>query len=496
MEAFTKIGTGLFPELAGEEHAADVKRARAELIPFTRRLYPDYRPSRHHEVIADALQKVSTGEIKRLIITMPPRHGKSELASVNFPAWHLARNPDDRIIAVSYGSSLANRFSRQARDKFRSPRWPFPEVRLSHVVHGIESWEIAGHRGGYQRTSIGGAVTGMGANILIIDDPHKDSAEARRPSARQAVWDWYQGTAHTRLEAGGRVVVIATRWHHDDLIGRLIKGQDRETYEEQGLDYEPWTVIHLPALALSPDAETGPDLLDRAEGEALWPERYPRAAMLAKRIEIGAYQFAAQYQGTPTDEESTIFKAEYWRYYPRDKQPPMVGEPYQFVDTSFGKSESADYSVIATWATFPTGYGPVDIWRGRPTFPELKQAVVREYDKWRPEAVVIEDKASGQSLIQELRKETRIPIITFNPGDKDKVARAHSVSAVVESGRVLLPSAASWLDEFVQEHREFPSGANDDTVDTTVMALLRLARADGFEQIDEDTMEALSLLGI
>lgn len=378
---------------------------------------------------------------------MPPRHGKSELASIRFPAWYLGRNPDKRIIGASYAASLSYRFSRAARNVIRSDEWPYP-IRLADDSQSVQAWDIADHRGGYFAAGVGGPITGMGADLLIIDDPVKNQEESDSAVYRENVWEWYTSTAYTRLEDDAAVVLIMTRWHHDDLAGRLL------VQAQQGGDQ--WVTLSLPAID--------------AEGSALWPEKYDTAALQRIKGAVGSRTWTALYQQSPTDDETAIIKREWWRTYTAS---PECDRVIQIWDTAFKTKQSSDYSVCATWGATATGYYLLDLWRARVEFPELKRAVVMQSAKHNPSAVIVEDAASGQSLIQELRRETNLPIIAVKP-DRDKLARVHAVTPMIEAGRAYLPESAPWLSDFVEEHAQFPSGAHDDQVDTTAMALARL----------------------
>ncbi len=451
----------------------------ASLLAFVTRMSPGYRPARHHRHLAAALERVERGEIDRLLVVMPPRHGKSELCSVHFPAWFLGRNPDLRVIACSHTAALAQRFSRLVRGKVTDPRWPFP-ARLAAGEATVQAWGLAGHAGGYVAAGVGGPITGMGADLLIIDDPVKSAEEALSAAVRDRTWEWYTGTAYPRLETGGRIVVIGTRWHPDDLIGRILASPEREQ----------WHLIHFPALA------TGPDPLGRAPGDPLWPERFDARALERIKQAMGSFWFAAQYQGEPVAPSGQIFRPDAWPRYQGDPAALYrTGGPWQFLDTAYKAGAGHSRSAIVTWVATERGWAVVDCWTGQPDFPVLVEIVREQAAKWRPLAVVIEDQASGQSLLQTLRATTRLPVVPWRPGDRDKVARAHAVSAYIEAGRVALPAAAPWVEDFVLEHAHFPAGRHDDLVDTTTMALLYLT-AGAWEAISGDLARDLAEVGL
>lgn len=433
-----------------ETTTPEATEATTSLIPFAEHTHPRYQPAPHHHLIAEKLEAVERGEIDRLMIFMPPRMGKSELASIRFPAWCLGRHPERRIIGSSYAADLAYRFSRQARNIINDPRWPFPNVRLSADSASVKAWDIAGNTGGYIGAGVGGPITGAGAHLLIIDDPVKNAEEAGSQTYRDAVWEWYQSTAYTRLEDKGAVVLIQTRWHHDDLAGRLMLESERGG--------DQWVIVKLPAID--------------DDGGALWPEKYDVEALERIKGAVGSRAWTALYQQEPTDDAGAIIRREWWRSY---RQLPEMDHVIQIWDTAFKAKETSDWSVCATWGSGSDGYYLIDLWRDRVTFPDLKRKAAMLYEQRRPDAVVIEDAASGQSLIQELKRETKIPIIAYKP-DKDKVARVNAVTPIIEAGRAFLPESASWLAGFIEEHTQFPNGAHDDQVDTTSMALLRFQR--------------------
>jgi predicted phage terminase large subunit-like protein len=434
--------------------------AKAHLIPFTQRMYPGYRVAPHHDLIARVLEEVSqTPGGDWVAITMPPRHGKSLLASQHFPAWHLGNHPNDEIIACSYSADLANSFSRKARNLLSDPRWPFPKIRTAGDLSRVEAWGIAGHRGGYVASGVGGGITGRGADILLIDDPVKNAEEAESQTYRDRAWDWFTSTALTRLMPGGRVILIGTRWHEDDLIGRA-------------LNHDGFHFRHLNLPALDDD------------DNALWPDQYPAERLKAIRAQIGSRAFNALYQQQPTGVEGSILKREWWGWY--DHRPFEFDWVVQSWDTAFKKGQDNDFSACLTLGLVNGEVYGLDLWMDRVDFPELKRAAHAQYVKWRPDEIVVEDKGSGQSLIQELATPfpnpepdrnmpyLMLPIVGFHP-DGDKIARANAASPYVESGRVRLPPNTVWAERFVEDCAAFPYGAHDDDVDAFTQGMLRLA---------------------
>lgn len=465
--------------------ALTAEQAAAQLHPtaFAALTMPSYRPQPFHWTIGDHLADLAAGRCDRLLISIPPRHGKTELVSIRFPAWFLGRNPDARVIGASYGSELAEDFGRKARAVISDPLFGavWPGVKVARDSSAALRWDIEGRRGGYVGAGVGGPLTGRGANLLLIDDPIKNRQEAESETIRQGVWDWYTSTAYTRLEGRGAVAVIATRWHEDDLIGRLLAA------EKDGGDR--WRVVNLPALD--------------AQGRALWPEKFSAELLAQIRINVGPRDFEALYQQRPQPLEGGLFKRDWWRTY--DAMPPMWRVEH-VVDSSFKEGVENDPSVIATWGRAERGYYLLDLRLGRWAFPDLLGHIHAHAARWRPlfpgAPVVIEDKASGQSAIQMLRLPLpqaggamlpALPVIAFKiKQSASKVSRAEAVTGLVEAGQVYLPRTAPWLEEFIREHSVFPNGVHDDQVDTTSMGLMRLSQA---EHVDRAAHADVTYIG-
>lgn len=400
---------------------------------------------KHLQFIGEKVQKVIDREIRKLMIFVPPRHGKSEKVTVRLPAYWLERWPDQRVIVGAYNQTLANKFSRKTR-KISAGR-----VALSPERTAVDDWETE-EGGGLRAVGVGGGITGMGGNLIIIDDPVKNREEANSQTYREKVWDWYTDDLYTRLEPGAPIILIMTRWHDDDLAGRILKSEDAPN----------WTVINLPALAEEGDA------LGRKTGEALCPERYDEAALESLKKIMGS-SFQALYQQRPSAAEGEIFKREWWRYF---KEAPEFKQIVQSWDTGFKKDTHNDFSVCTTWGVSDTGFYLLDRWKEKVEYPQLKRTAKNMDAKWKPRAVLVEDKASGQSLIQELMQETTIPVKKIPVGKyDDKISRAYAVTPTIEAGRVYLPESAPWLADFLDEMAVFPNGEHDDTVDSVTQAL-------------------------
>ena len=420
--------------------------AREDLACYALAVYPNFELAAHHRLIVDKLEAVERGEISRLMIFMPPRHGKSLLGTQIFPAWFLGRNPDRSIITACYGQELVDDFGRKVRNLVINPvhRAIFPGFRLAEDSAGMRRFDTTAG-GSYYAVGRGGAITGRGAHLLLIDDPLKDAEEARSELTRRALHEWFKSVAYTRRQPGGAVVLISTRWHQDDLAGHLLRQ-----------DPNGWPVLSLPAIAEVDESF-------RRAGEALWPEKYPLEELEKTRTLIGGSIFASLYQQRPAAAEGEVFKREWWRYF---REPlPSFRRVIHSWDTAFKSGAENDFSVCTIWGVAESGrYYLLGLWRGKVEFPELKRCMISLAELWNPIQILVEDKASGQSLIQELRYESALPIIPIKV-DKDKRARAEAVTPLIEAGLVSLPESAPWLNDYVDELAAFPNGAHDDFVD-------------------------------
>lgn len=398
----------------------------------------------HIKFICDALSKnMRSNGKKKLMIFLPPRHGKSELVTIRYSTWFLEHNPELRVIIGAYNQMLANKFSRKVR------RIAEERFSISNERSAVEDWET-NQGGGLRAVGVGAGITGQGGDIIIIDDPVKNREEAQSTAYREKVWTWYTDDLYTRLEPGGMLVLIMTRWHEDDLAGRILASDDAPN----------WDVISLPAIA-----EPG-DALGRTEGEALCPERYDVPALM-KIKSIMKSSFDALYQQRPSAMEGVIFKREWWMWY--TAQPHFHGI-VQSWDTGFKAREDNDYSCCITAGVSATGIYLLDRWMEKVEYPELLKTVDALAHKWRPFNILIEDKASGQSLIQDMKRKTRWAITPVQV-DKDKRVRASLASPLVESSRVYLPEGLPWVQDYVDSMATFPNAAHDDDVDASTLLL-------------------------
>jgi predicted phage terminase large subunit-like protein len=425
--------------------------ARQDLGAFAAAVFPGFQFPAHLRLLADELEEVERGQLRRLVLTLPPRHGKSLLASTIFPAWYLGRDPSRSVIFATYSEELSTDFGRRVRNVAADPifRVVFPEARISPDAASVHRFALTAG-GTYYATGRGGAITGRGADLLLLDDLVKDAEEARSEAVRTSVREFFERVAFTRLQPGGAVVLIGTRWNLDDLIGVVLE-------ERAG---ERWRVVNLPALAV----EDEPPPLSRRAGDPLWPERFPAAVLSEIRAVLGSAAFETLYQGNPVAAEGQMFRRDWWRFYD-PARPSRFSRVTLSLDTAFQAKQTADYSAATVWGETEAGFLLLDAWRGRVEFPELKRRVVALAETWSPHAVLIEDKASGQSLVQELKSGTRLPVLPVKVTG-DKIARAAAATPTVEAGRVYLPSGVPWLDDFLAELSSFPAGKHDDFVDT------------------------------
>ena len=452
----------LSAQVKAEQELAKRILSRKRLLPFVERFNPDYLAGWVHKDICQRLEKfseqVANKESPRLMLFMPPRHGKSTLASVAFPAWHLGRHPNHEFISCSYSGSLAMSFSRKVRQLLREPVYKnvFEKSRLDKDSQSIESWQTT-QGGGYVAAGVGGGITGKGANVLVIDDPVKNREDAESDNNRAATWDWYTSTAYTRLSPGGGILVILTRWHDDDLAGRLLK------QAEEGADQ--WEVIRYPAIAEI-------DENFRKQGESLHPERYNVDALEQIRKAIGPRDLSALYQQNPVSDEGDYFSRDMIRYYEYDEIDTAELNYYCAWDLAIGQRDRNDYSVgIVVGIDEYDHLYVVDVVRGKYDGFELVEQILDLYETWRPGIVGIERGHIEMALGPFLQKRTRERGLSeayfkdLKVGRRDKEARARAIQGRMQQGMVYFPKDAVWTGTMVAELLRFPNGAHDDQVD-------------------------------
>jgi predicted phage terminase large subunit-like protein len=454
------------------------ENCQENFMDFVHKVWPDFIDGAHHKEMADAFERVANGKIKRLIINMPPRHTKSEFASYLLPAWFLGKFPKKKVIQTSHTAELAVGFGRKVRNLVDSDLYKsiFPGVGLQSDSKAAGRW--ATNQGGdYFAIGVGGAVTGKGADVLIIDDPHSEQEAAlseNNPEIYDKTYEWYTSGPRQRLQPGGSIIMVMTRWSKKDLTGQVIKSAAQRSGEE-------WEVIEFPAIL--------PD------DKPLWPQFWKLQELLALKNELPNGKWMAQYMQQPTSDVSAIIKREWWKQWEHE-DPPYCEFLIQSWDTAFLKTQRSDYSACTTWGVFyrPNDRG-VDVaniillnsFKRRMEFPELKQTAFEHYKEWEPDSIIVEAKASGAPLVFELRA-MGIPVQEYTPSKgNDKIARLNACADLFASGRVWVPCTA-WAEELVEEVASFPSGEHDDLVDSMSQALLRFRRG-GFVQLDSDEQD-------
>ena len=452
------------------------ERSQTKFIDFANKVWPTFISGRHHKRMAEAFERVARGECKRLIINMPPRHTKSEFASYLLPAWFLGKFPHKKVIQSSNTGELAVGFGRKVRNLVDSEVYKdiFPDLSLQSDSKAAGRWNTS-KGGDYFAIGVGGTVTGKGADLLIIDDPHSEQEAAMaavNPEVYDKVYEWYTSGPRQRLQPGGAIVIVMTRWAQRDLTGQVLKSAAQRGGEE-------WEVIEFPAILPS--------------GNPLWPEFWSVEELEALREELPNAKWQAQYQQNPVGNESAIVKRDWWKWWEHD-EPPECEYILQTWDTAFEKNQRADYSAGTTWGIWTNdedNSSPniilLNTYKKRVEWVDLKKDVLKEYREFEPDGLLIEKKASGAPLIYELRA-MGIPVQEYTPGKgQDKIARLNSVSDIIASGKVWIPRTR-WAEELVDEIAAFPSGEHDDLVDATTLALMRF-RQGGFLRLPSDEPE-------
>ncbi len=446
---------------------------QGDFISFVKSQWPDFVEGRHHKIIGEKFNQIARGKLKRLIVCLPPRHTKSEFASTFFPAWMMGLRSNLKIIQTTHTAELAVRFGRRVRNIIDSDDYQevFPDLKLEADNKSAGRWTTNGGGESFY-AGVGGAITGRGADLLIIDDPVSEQ-DALSPTAMDAVYEWYTSGPRQRLQPGGIIVIVMTRWSTKDLVGKVLKKQGDEHADQ-------WDVVEFPAIM--PESDT-----------PLWPEFWKKEELLSVKASLPVTKWNAQWMQNPTAEEGSIVKREWWNKWERE-DVPAYSYVIQSYDTAFSKKETADYSAITTWAVFEHNDTEqiilLDAKRVRLDFPELKRLAWEEYRYWEPDCVLIEAKASGTPLTQELRR-MGIPVTAYTPSrGQDKIARMNSVAPIFESGMVWAPDTV-FAEEVVEEMASFPFGDHDDYCDSATMALMRF-RQGGFLALDGDYAEEIT----
>jgi|TARA_R110000744_G_scaffold8325_3_gene27818 predicted phage terminase large subunit-like protein len=456
-------------------------KAKGDFLSFVKCVWPEFIEGSHHRHIAKKFNDLATGKIKRLIVNMPPRHTKSEFASFLLPAWMVGRNPKLKIIQATHTGELAIRFGRKAKHLIDSEEYKKIFVtKLQEDSKAAGRWETA-QGGEYFAAGVGGAITGRGADLLIIDDPHSEQ-DALSETKLESAYEWYTSGPRQRLQPGGSIICVMTRWSTKDLTGMLLSHQKQPKSDQ-------WEVVEFPAIIDD----------DSPKAIPVWPEYWDMDELQKVKATLPVGKWNAQWMQRPTSEEGAIIKREWWRKWKYDYIPDLK-YVIQSYDTAFLKKETSDFSAITTWGVFYPGEDMaanlilLDSVKGRYEFPELRREALHQYHYWNPDMVIIEAKASGMPLTQELRS-LNIPVVNFSPNrGNDKHVRVNSISPLFESGVIWAPEE-KFAEEVIEECAAFPYGDHDDLVDSTSQALMRF-RQGGFiphpeDFIDEDTKPAV-----
>ena len=451
-----------------EQQLRKLDLAEKRFIPFVKHVWPEFIEGDHHRKIAKKFEDIANGKIKRLIVNMPPRHTKSEFASYLFPAWMVGKNPKLKVIQTTHTGELAVRFGRKMKNLVDTSEFAqvFEDCKIAADSKAAGRWET--NKGGeYYAAGIGGAITGRGADLLIIDDPHSEQ-DALSDTAMDSAYEWYTSGPRQRLQPGGAIVIVMTRWSTKDLTGKLLNAQSEPKADQ-------WEVIEFPAILPS--------------NTPVWPNYWKLEELEGVKASLSEGKWQAQWQQNPTSEEGSIIKREWWKEW-KPKEIPDLVHIIQSYDTAFSKKETADFSAITTWGVFyPPNKGPhlilIDVRKGRWDFPELKKIALEEYKYWEPETVIIEAKATGTPLTHELRQ-IGVPVVNFTPSKgNDKHVRVNSVAPLFEAGKIYYPADKRWAEEVIEECAAFPYGEYDDLVDSTTQALMRF-RQGSFINLPDD----------
>jgi len=463
--------------LNAKEEKARINAAKTDLLEFAKQVFPNYAIGPHHKRLASLLQDVAAGKKKRIIVNIAPRFGKSLLVSHLFPAWYLGHHPDHKLITATHTASLSELFGRQVRNTIASNEYQeiFPGTAMAEDSKSAGAWNTSAD-GSFYAVGVGGALAGRGADLLVIDDPHSEQdGRSNSRTAFDQAWEWYQTGPRQRLQWGGAIVVVATRWSLLDMTGRLLDHQARNP------DADQWEVIEFPAIL--PATETAPE-------KSLWPEKWPMEELLKAKASMDPRYWNSQYMQDPTSDANALLKREWWQVW-EEEDPPECQFIIQVWDTAHEAKTSADFSACLTLGVWKNDEDKgrnhlilLDAFRDRMEFPELKKVAFEHWTDWKPDAFIIEKKAAGAPLIQELRS-MGIPVNEFSPSrGNDKMARVNAVTDILASGKVWAPNTR-WAKEVIEECAAFPVSQHDDYLDCLTCALLRF-RQGRFVELETD----------
>ena len=461
--------------LSALEEMNKVKQRQNNFLDFIKHVYPNYIIGEHHRKLAQLFEDIANGKKKRIIVNIAPRHGKSELISYLAPAWFLGKHPAKKVIMASHTADLAVNFGRRVRNLVGSDAYKdvFPQVELQADSKSASRWGT-NFNGEYFAIGVGGALAGRGADLFIIDDPHSEQdAKLGKPDVFLPAWEWFQSGPLQRLMPGGAIIVVMTRWSKLDLTGQIVNQMVKND------EVDDWEVVEFPAI------------LENKQGEevSLWPDFWPLEELQSRRAALDVRYWNAQYMQNPVSEEGALIKREWWNMWEKE-DPPMCEFTIMTLDAAQEANNRADYNALTTWGVFfneeTNNYNIIllNAIKKRLEFPELKQLCIEEYKDWEPDSFVVEKKSNGAALYQEFRR-MGIPVGEFTPGKgQDKISRVNAISDLFRSGIVWAPDRR-WAHDVIEECNDFPSGANDDLVDATTLALMRF-RQGGFIRLPSD----------
>ena len=464
------------------EKVKSIEKSQDTFLDFVHHVYPGYKVGKHHARLAKIFEDIANGKKKRVIVNIAPRHGKSELISYLAPAWFLGKHPDKKVIMASHTADLAVNFGRRVRNLVGSDPYKeiFPDVELQSDSKSASRWGT-NYQGEYFAIGVGGALAGRGADLFIIDDPHSEQdAKLGKPEVFLPAWEWFQSGPIQRLMPGGAIIVVMTRWSKLDLTGQIVNQMIKND------DVDDWEIVEFPAIIED----------KHGEEKALWPEFWPLEELLSKKAALDVRYWNAQYMQNPTSEEGALIKREWWNMW-EEEDPPKCEFIIMTLDAAQEANNRADYNALTTWGVFfneeVNNYNIIllNAVKKRLEFPELKALCIEEYREWEPDAFIVEKKSNGSALYQEFRR-MGIPVGEFTPGKgQDKISRVNAVSDLFSGGVVWAPDRR-WAHEVIEECNDFPSGANDDLVDSTTLALARF-RQGGFIRLPSDEDEDIKM---